>query len=62
MQEVPASHLEFFDRFAELGLEYEELLLDSPFLSVSTKFLESALQISSSTVKFLRLTAELECK
>ena len=45
--------LEFLNRFSELDLEYEELIIDSLFLFVETKFLESALQISASAVKFL---------
>ena len=40
--------LEFFDRLAKLDLEYEELALDSLF-SPETEFLETILQISSST-------------
>ena len=54
-----ANRLEFFNRFSKLHLEYEELIIDSPFVFVETEFLESALQISASTVKFLRVTAEL---
>ena len=47
--------VEFFDRLAKLELEYEELVITSSSLSVKTEFLESALQISKSTVKSLRL-------
>jgi len=56
--------LEFFDRFAELDLEYEELVIapSAPFTHEETKSLESTLQISTSTVKFLRLVNEIECE
>ena len=45
---VRAECLRFFDRFAMLDLEYEELVIDSPSFIVETKFVESALQISTS--------------
>ena len=56
--------LEFFDQFAKLDLEYEELVIASfaLFTDEKTKFLVSALQISTSTVKFLRLVNEIECE
>jgi len=56
--------LEFFDRFAKLDLEYEELVITpfTLFANEMEEFLESALQTSTSTVKFLRLHAEFECK
>ena len=56
--------LEFFDQFAKLDLEYEELVIDpfALFTHEKTKFLESAFQISASTVKFLRLVNEIECE
>ena len=58
-----AHFLEFFDRFAKLDLEYEELVIDTPlFIFKETEFVESALRVGASTVKFLRLTAELECE
>ena len=45
---------EFFDRFAKLDLEYEELEI-SCRSRVETSCLESALQISPNTVKYLHL-------
>ena len=57
--------LEFLDRFAKLDLEYEELVIDASFLFIPTpesRFLESALRISTGAVKFLRLTVELRCE
>ena len=52
--------LEFFDRLAKLDVEYEELVVDSIGLSPSerAKLVESSLQISTSTVKYLRLAVE----
>ena len=47
--------LEFFNRFAMLDLEYEELMIES-FGYVDPSFLESALQMSTGTVKSLRIT------
>ena len=52
IHDVGPGCLEFFARFAELDLEYEELLLDS---HMSTSLMERALRISPNTVKFLRL-------
>jgi len=56
--------LEFFDRFAKLNLEYEELVIapTALFTYEKRKLLEIALQISTSTVKFLRLMTEIECE
>jgi len=56
--------LEFFDRFAKLDMEYEELVIASfaVFTYKQRQFLESALQISASTVKFLRLITDIDCK
>lgn len=59
--------LEFFDRFAKLDLEYEELVvvsLDSFAFSTHEmrEFLESALQMSTNTVKILRLITEPKCE
>ena len=62
VQEVGTEDLEFFNRFAELDLEYEEMVIGSTRLSMEEQFLESALRISASTLKFLRLTAELPCE
>ena len=47
--------LEFLDRFSKLDLEYEELQLGSFDSSVVTDFVESAFQISPSTIKILRV-------
>jgi len=55
-----ASRLEFLGRFVKLELEYDELVLDSFSHLMETAFLERALQISASTVKFLRLAVGLE--
>ena len=52
--EVRADCLEFLDRFAKLGLEYEEPVIGTHSL-METRSLESALRISTRTVKFLRL-------
>ena len=56
--EVESDCLEFFDRFAELDLEYEELLLDSSRVDVT--FMERVLRVSTSTVKFLRFARGLQ--
>ena len=50
---------EFFGRLAELDLEYEELLIVPSYHAVKTRFLESVLQISTDTVKLLRLIPQL---
>ena len=52
----------FLDQFAKLDLEYEELIIDTFLYGFEVKSVESALRISTSTVKFLRLIAELECE
>ena len=64
IQEIGVEHLEFFNRFAELDLEYEEMVIDSEFshVYVEERFLESTLRISASTLKFLRMTAALPCE
>ena len=59
LREVEAGHLEVFNRFAKLDLEYEEMVIDSFYFTVGETFLESALQVSASTLKYLRLTADL---
>jgi len=56
---VLPDRLEFFNKFAKLELEYEELRVDS--LDAGTEFLESALQISTNTIKYLKLATELRC-
>ena len=61
VHEVQTRHLEFFNQFAELGLEYEELVINSPSV-IEPEFLKGALEISTGTVKFLRLAAELHCE
>jgi len=53
--------LKFFDRFAKLDLEYEELVV-GPMGYVNPTFLENAFQMSTSTVKCLRLMSEIECE
>ena len=60
IDEVLATHLEFFNRFATLDLEYEELVIDTSLtVFVETNFVESALQICTNTVRVLRLIAQL---
>ena len=55
------SCLELLNRFSKLDLEYEELVIDFALSSFTrAAFLESALRVSSSTVKFLRLTADID--
>ena len=60
--EIQADSLEFLVRFAQLDMEYEELIIDSFSELKATGFAETALRISPSTVKFLKLMADLECK
>ena len=48
---------EFFSRLAELDLEYEELIIET---YMEAELLETVLQLGASTVKYLRLTAEIE--
>ena len=60
---VQADSPTFLNRFARLGLEYEELVIDTPSPTFSdTKLIERVLRISASTIKFLRLTAQLLCE
>ena len=61
IHEVQGDYLEFFNRFAKLDLEYEELVIDSPYFLMGMEFVESALRISMSTVRFLRLTTVVRC-
>ena len=49
------SCMEFFNRFAKLDLEYEELVIGS---RMHVNPLESILRLSTSTVKYLRLKVE----
>ena len=53
--DVTVRGLEFFDLFSKLDLEYEELIIDR----AEMRCMERALQIGTSTVKFLRLTSEI---
>ena len=57
LHHIRPHRLDFFRVFAELELEYEELVIDSSS-PMRTIFLEIALQISTSTVKYLRLIAD----
>ena len=52
--------LKFFGRLAKLDPEYEELVIDAGSLSPNrrTKFVESILQISTGSVKYLKLAIE----
>jgi len=56
---VQLDNLEFFNEFAKLKLDYEELSVG--FLSTETEFLGSVFQMSANTVKCLKLTTELRC-
>ena len=53
--------IEFFDRLAELDLEYEELVLEFGF-GIGTRLLESILRVGASTVKCLRLSGRIPCE
>ena len=53
--------LKFFNRFAKLDLEFEELVISSgSSMFVEMAFLNSALKLSANTIKFLRVTTEPE--
>lgn len=54
--------LEFFDRLAELDLEYEELVIEAFYYAAEKTPLERILQISPKTVKTLRLVGQLPCE
>ena len=58
VHECPANCLGFFNLFARLDLEYEELAISSNFV-MGSMFLESVLEISTSTIKFLKLAGGL---
>ena len=58
---VQASN-QFFDQFSKLNLEYEELVIDSPTVLLETKFVETSLKISASTIERLRMGIELWCE
>ena len=51
--------VEFFNRFAMLDPEYEELVIDSSIVFSRTEFVEIALRISPRTVRFLKLIDSL---
>ena len=51
--------LEFFDRFSKLDLGYEELAISNSYM-IAEEIWECILRISTSSVKFLRLTDEHE--
>jgi len=51
--------LEFINRLAKLDLEYEGLIFESR-ISVETKCLKNVLQVSASTVKYLRLDSTIQ--
>jgi len=51
--------LNFLDLFARLDLEYEEVVIDSPYYYMEATYLEHALQLSATTAKTLRLAAGL---
>lgn len=55
---VQDDSFEFSNQFSKLDLEYEELVVASSIRFVETRYLQSALQISASTVKVLRLMVE----
>ena len=60
IREAYANCPEFFDQFSKLDLEYEEFIIDTPLTMFGeTEFVESALQIGTSVVKSLKLTAQL---
>ena len=60
--EIRANFLEFLVRFSQLDMEYEELVIDSFSVLEARGFAETALRISPSTVKVLRLMTDLVCK
>ena len=57
LRNIGRNFMEFFNRLANLDLEYEELVLES-CSGMETKLLESVLQLSTSAVKHLRLTTD----
>ena len=59
IHDYQADHLEFFNRFAGLDPEYEEVTIGTCYRPMETKLLESILRMSTSTVKFLRLAGGL---
>ena len=56
---VRVDNLEFYNRFASLDLEYEELIVASRYIFMGKTFVESVLRISPSTIKFLKLARGL---
>jgi len=55
------SCMAFFNRLVELDLEYEELVIEDN-CRATTKLLESVLQLSASTVKYLKLHIASQCE
>ena len=60
--DVQVDWVEFFDRFAKLDLEYEELVISSYSIFSGRRPLKSVLQTSATTIKSLRLATELQCE
>ena len=61
LRDVDDHHSRSLDQFVNLDLEYEELVINfSPRYHIGV--IEKALQISTSTVKYLRLTGEIQRK
>ena len=57
LRDLDANFLGFFNRFIELDMEYEELVIGSSSLYLTeAKLLESALQICTNTVRSVGLT------
>jgi len=59
LRDINHGCMEFFNRFAKLDLEYEELVLEC-CLRTTAELLESVLRLGASTVKYLRLIEEVE--
>ena len=50
--------LDFLDRFVSLDLEYDEVVIDSPYRFMEGEYMERTFQLSATTTKILRLAAE----
>ena len=63
VRHVREDSLDFFNRFTELNLKYEELVIDSSNLhnTAEAKFIERALRMSTRTIKIFRPTPGPEC-
>ena len=59
LHDISYDCMEFFNRFAKLDLEYEEVVLE-PCLRTTTELLQSVLRLGGSTVKYLRLIEEVK--